>query len=573
VQIRPVTALSPLQSAPAPRQTNSAGQIICVYRGDRQIRMGPTGFQIPLTAAPVGGVAGYGIGLNSMTDGYVISAEDIASRQPILSSPWLSRSQFQAPVAAPTGNDQWYSFKLFNTKGGALQTNVFNGSAPESGSNQSGFYGSPLAVILGTYVSALMQDTTSLAINRALYTLPAPPAAGGSFAAPTGALDVLTMDILSPHVNSGNIITAGVVAAIDGSLYFCWQATHNGNLIPVPNGGFESATVAPWSFGEWGGAGATLTISTAQHFEGNQSGLVGGLLDSGNAAVFQVVTGLTNAESYRISAWFYVDLIVDSEVFFSLWVDDGTGNNFVSTPATVAKRGTVPGWQQLALTYTANATTHVGIHLVINGSARAYWDDVQIKEAGLIYQLFYGGDGTIPTSGGARWFQAPHSLPVENIIANYGTAVTSDNVNYALYYRGDDLTLRTVGFTVDNTAGSFFPVYGEDLEVTFDQAALTGVNPFFSWFKPMLDGWLINVPIPGGTESFYYFANADFSEYWRLEFSQNNTPSIGPWSDYGGNFYTIDNAGNVYSNLPPLTPAPANLDIPPSFPLPRGFGA
>jgi hypothetical protein len=134
----------------------------------------------------------------------------------------------------------------------------------------------------------------------------------------------------------------------------------------------------------------------------------------GQLLIYQDVYGLTPGQSYIISAWVASSNAANNGA--GLLIHDTQNNNAVSTQINP---GT--GWQQISLTYTANSTEAMRVHLFQNqGSTTTYWDDVSVTpalplnggfETGLVspWQGWGIALGTTPHSGSYGLTENPTS--------------------------------------------------------------------------------------------------------------------------------------------------------------------
>jgi hypothetical protein len=114
---------------------------------------------------------------------------------------------------------------------------------------------------------------------------------------------------------------------------------------------------------------------------------------------------------------------------------------------------------------------------------------------------------------------------------------------------------------------------GAYVPITFSNGA-TGVGQVV---RPLVGGWLMQGNVL--SDSQWYFANYDFSQYWNLKFvgagpvGNNVNVDVAPVRDAAGNWYTIDHVtGNVFTT-PAVTPSVATTINPGQvFPLPVCFG-
>ena len=153
--------------------------------------------------------------------------------------------------------------------------------------------------------------------------------------------------------------------------------------------GFESGALAPWRV--FGGAAVAVTAGAARSDSFGLE-LSGG---SGSTSVFRDIAGLTAGQNYQVTA--FVRRPAGSGTA-SLWLHDTTGAN--ASPLQSAPN--LSSFQPVVLTYTANATGAVRIHLVYGGGpGTVAWDDVTVAERVLHYGFESGALEPWRTWGGA----------------------------------------------------------------------------------------------------------------------------------------------------------------------------
>jgi hypothetical protein len=136
-------------------------------------------------------------------------------------------------------------------------------------------------------------------------------------------------------------------------------------VVPVPpvNAGFESGSIAPWQ--GWG-----IAIGRIAH--SGTYGVTESATNSNDVA-FQDVYGVTPGQTYVVSAWVLSSSSSSGQV--QLMAHDTQGGGVVANTIT-------PGtsWQQISVSFTADATTAMRIHLwELTGTETTYWDDVTVS--------------------------------------------------------------------------------------------------------------------------------------------------------------------------------------------------
>jgi RHS repeat-associated protein len=121
-----------------------------------------------------------------------------------------------------------------------------------------------------------------------------------------------------------------------------------------------------WGLGYWG---ATSVVTSAQAHSGSYSLAQSGATTGGS---YQDVS-VTPGASYQVSVWVRADAGTAAQMY--LWLHDTTGGNAENTAAITPGQS----WQQVTLTYVANSTGQMRIHLhYVAGAGTIYYDDVQV---------------------------------------------------------------------------------------------------------------------------------------------------------------------------------------------------
>ncbi len=207
------------------------------------------------------------------------------------------------------------------------------------------------------------------------------------------------------HLGSANVVTAANGSIEDESDYYPFggeQVVNNSQVTDVINPGFEQITNIPvLSSGFEGGSsqgwvlgysGANSVVTNAQAHSGSYSLAQSGATAGGS---FQDVSGLAPGASYQVSVWVRADAGTTAQMY--LWLHDTTGANAESTAAITPGQS----WQQVTLTYVANSTGKVRIHLgYVAGAGTIYYDDVQVvvSNAAQGWALGYWGATSVVTS-------------------------------------------------------------------------------------------------------------------------------------------------------------------------------
>ncbi len=137
--------------------------------------------------------------------------------------------------------------------------------------------------------------------------------------------------------------------------------------LPVVDPGFENGTTG-WVAGFWG---CNSSITTLQFHSGGNSLAQTGSVTGGS---YQDLGGLISGGTYTVSVWVRADSGTTAQMM--LWLHDTAGNDTVQsslfTPGTA--------WQRVSLTFTADSTNALRIHLYYGaGSGTIYYDDVQVQ--------------------------------------------------------------------------------------------------------------------------------------------------------------------------------------------------
>jgi RHS repeat-associated protein len=180
-----------------------------------------------------------------------------------------------------------------------------------------------------------------------------------------------TYFIHKDHLGSTRVMTnvsGGVTNSMDYLPY--GELSSSAVLVPVVDEGFENGTTG-WVAGFWG---CNSSTTTSQSHSGTSSLAQTGSTTGGS---FQDVGGLTAGVQYQVSVWVKADAGTTAQV--ELWAHDTNGGNSVNT--ALITPGT--GWQQLSLTFTADSTNAIRIHLYYAaGSGTIYYDDVLVQQVG-----------------------------------------------------------------------------------------------------------------------------------------------------------------------------------------------
>jgi len=172
------------------------------------------------------------------------------------------------------------------------------------------------------------------------------------------------------HLGSADVVTDAAGHILEESDYYPFggeRVVNNSQVIDVINPGFEGNSSQGWTLGYWG---ANSVVTNTQAHSGSYSLAQSGATTGGS---FQDVSGLAPGASYQISVWVRADAGTTAQMF--LWLHDTTGGNAESTTAIMPGQS----WQQVTLTYVANSTGQLRIHLhYIAGAGTVYYDDVQV---------------------------------------------------------------------------------------------------------------------------------------------------------------------------------------------------
>src|SRR5262249_13664890 len=172
----------------------------------------------------------------------------------------------------------------------------------------------------------------------------------------------------SDHLKTASVITDAAGKIQTQSDYYPWGGELQlPNDMAVASSSFEGGAADGWWLGYWG---ATSSVEGIQAHSGGYSLAQTGSVSGGT---FQDVCGLVPGSSYQISVWVMSATGTTAQAY--LWLHDTTGANAQNTtPATPGQN-----WQQLLLTYIANSTGCVRMHLhYAAGAGTIYYDDVQI---------------------------------------------------------------------------------------------------------------------------------------------------------------------------------------------------
>jgi hypothetical protein len=140
--------------------------------------------------------------------------------------------------------------------------------------------------------------------------------------------------------------------------------------LPPVNAGFENGALWPWnaSFVTTGSA----ALSAVAHWGGY--GMAFGPNPTGDAILFQDITGLVAGQTYTVSAWVKAAASSGNSVTIAATTPQA-GNPWVVAPHLTP----TTSWQQISLTYTATASGTMRLHLYqLAGSQTTYWDDVTL---------------------------------------------------------------------------------------------------------------------------------------------------------------------------------------------------
>jgi hypothetical protein len=145
------------------------------------------------------------------------------------------------------------------------------------------------------------------------------------------------------------------------------ESNSSAAYLPVVDPGFENGTTG-WVAGFWG---CNSSITTLQAHSGGNSLAQTGSVTGGS---YQDLGGLISGGTYTVSVWVRADS--GSTAQMMLWLHDTMNNDTVQsslfTPGTT--------WQRVSLTFTADSTNAVRIHLYYGaGSGTIYYDDVQVQ--------------------------------------------------------------------------------------------------------------------------------------------------------------------------------------------------
>ncbi|MDR1281472.1 MAG: carbohydrate binding domain-containing protein [Opitutaceae bacterium] len=150
--------------------------------------------------------------------------------------------------------------------------------------------------------------------------------------------------------------------------------------IPVENPGFESSSLAPWTWGTSGGADATGQIDTNTCHSGNASFRITNASPRGPnvfASLKQKITGLQPDTRYTISLWVKAEELSPAGKFGNAWIGGGPGWKF---------RHPLPAgtwdWQRITrgISTGPNQTTF-DLILICEGTVKNLWvDDFQLDQ-------------------------------------------------------------------------------------------------------------------------------------------------------------------------------------------------
>lgn len=149
-----------------------------------------------------------------------------------------------------------------------------------------------------------------------------------------------------------------------GEEAFVWPAQAQMQIF-VPNAGFESGVLEPWTL--WRSVRASVTT------EHSHEGMFGLAETAGDGSAYVDVSGLEVGAVYRVSAAVYTP--PGSEAIAQLAIADAAGK---APPSMTEAKKLGPGWNQLSTTLTAAAPGVIRIHLFHYGAGALYWDDVKM---------------------------------------------------------------------------------------------------------------------------------------------------------------------------------------------------
>ncbi len=349
----------------------------------------------------------------------------------------------------------------------------------------------------------------------------------------------------------------------------------------VTNGTFESGYLSsPWNAYIPSGGFGTVTISSTAALGGNY-GLMQGPSSAGEAA-YQTIQGLTQGQTYLVSAWVKLASGVAGTV--SLSAEDTTGSNICTSPQLTAP----VFWAQIGCVYTANGTQAIRIHLAEQaGSFSTYWDNVTVSPVPPVNPGFEtatltpawnsfipvgatggfaispaaahsGNSGLIAgsNSNGESVYQTIQGLtPGQSYVASSWLKLGSGNAGTA-YLTADDTTGANACATLPATPGSRWQQIGCVYTATTNQSMNLHLVESLGSFSTYWDDVALT-PIPpadGGFES------GSFSQSWLPYVSQGavGDVNLSALAAHSGNYGLVQGPTSgeqaVYQTVYGLTP-------------------
>jgi len=295
----------------------------------------------------------------------------------------------------------------------------------------------------------------------------------------------------SDHLGSADVVTDAAGHIQEESDYYPFggeRIVNNSQVIDVINPGFESNSSQGWTPGYWG---ANSVVTNTQAHSGSYSLAQSGATTGGS---FQDVSGLAPGASYQVSVWVRADAGTSAQMF--LWLHDTTGSNAENTAAITPGQS----WQQVTLTYVANSTGQLRIHLhYIAGAGTIYYDDVQVtalNPSGLpsfANHYKFTGKERDPETGcdyfGARYYCNPigrfitpdwAAKPTAVPYANFGNP---QSLNLYSYVQNNPTTMGDpdghatageIGAAIDNELSSFESTRGGKIYAATEKVVFIG---------------------------------------------------------------------------------------------------
>lgn len=148
------------------------------------------------------------------------------------------------------------------------------------------------------------------------------------------------------------------------------------NKLNFTNTSFEKNLLGPWS--TWTGSGnPTYTLTSGERFNDLYSvNITASVAGSVGVVYGDQMNSFTNGQQYLVSMW--AKSTAGTSSTFSAYCHDVT--NATTLGSCTASTPPSGNWQQYSFVATANATTHMRVHLVYNsGTGTLYVDNVQIR--------------------------------------------------------------------------------------------------------------------------------------------------------------------------------------------------